>query len=145
MPDRPVPDRLVKLTNQPEVWLVPDGQNVRRWIPDPETLQSQWNWGIVESFNGLDPAPESAFPDGTLIKGEYGAAIYVMEGGGRRSVADPDAFVAMGFRWEDVQVISDARLAAIPEGPPVGTWSCVRGRGARRRGLPSVACTARRS
>jgi SAM-dependent methyltransferase len=56
-------------------------------------------------------------PDGTLVTapgGRDGGRIYVVVAGVKRWIVSPEVFLERGWRFEDVQRISDAELEAIP-------------------------------
>ncbi len=53
--------------------------------------------------------------EGSLIKGSDDAVYYVM-GGRRRHIPDLETFNALGFRWQDVHILSDIALASVPGG-----------------------------
>lgn len=124
----PAEGDLIRAVNDPAVYVVQGGK--RRWIPDPETLTSQWSWDqvqvlsadVVNSIPLGDPIPtvlQVPIPaDGTLIASPDGA-VFVMEGGKRRHIPDPPTFEAMGFKWGDIRQISSQEMNAIPLGDPL--------------------------
>lgn len=56
--------------------------------------------------------------DGLLIKGS-GNPIYIIQGGQRRHIPNPDTFNKMGLDWNAVLAISDNVLNTIPAGDPM--------------------------
>jgi surface antigen len=63
------------------------------------------------------PPTGSVYPEGSLLRARGDAAVYVIEGGVRRGVPDPETFNARGYRWNRVREVSAQELASIPEGP----------------------------
>jgi hypothetical protein len=62
----------------------------------------------------LSPTPMfSPYADGTLLKGS-GAEIYVIVGGARFHIPNIAIFVEMGYSSDQVKLISDGTLVAIP-------------------------------
>ena len=57
--------------------------------------------------------------DGTLIRMDGEPVVYVMHGGQRRPFASKEAFIACGFGWGDIIVLSPAEIDPIPVGPEV--------------------------
>jgi hypothetical protein len=122
-------DSLIKPATRPEVFVVRDGQ--RHWIPDPQTLTSQWSWSQVRTLPNAevyaipmgDPIPSVAtgrqFPDGALVVAPPDPPIYVILNGVRRWIPDPPTFNARGYDWNDVEVVSATELNLIPQGPPI--------------------------
>jgi len=61
------------------------------------------------------PCPHLLPPDGALVKGTA-PAVYVMENGLKRHVADPNAFHGCGYQWGNINLIPDSSLTGIPTG-----------------------------
>jgi hypothetical protein len=105
--------------------------NKRRLIPDEATFKAsgyKWeNVRIISDLN-LNAIPELSststrvvFKDGTLLKGSR-EAIYVISSGRRRLIPNGQTFDALGYRWENVQQISDGQLDSIPEMLPLPSY-----------------------
>jgi hypothetical protein len=54
-----------------------------------------------------------------LLKCSTSPHIYLLDDGAKRWVKDIPTFQAQGFRWEDVEFVGCADLAAVPDGPPI--------------------------
>jgi len=54
--------------------------------------------------------------DGTLIRTKDNPAIYILEDGRRRHIAEWNVFKANGYSWGDVRIISDAEMVSYPGG-----------------------------
>jgi hypothetical protein len=81
--------------------------------------------------NNLGPGPTgppimNVPPDGTLIKAS-GDEVDIMQNGQRRWIPDPTTFACMGLSWNNVQIISDAQFASIPQGPQMPALTCAPG------------------
>ena len=72
--------------------------------------------------------------------------IYLLEAGKRRWITSAEIFARRGLRWDDVRVLTDDALNAIPEGPPLRVGTLVRStsqevfllEGGRQRWIPSA-------
>ena len=72
-----------------------------------------------DSTQEQPPMPVDLPADGTLIRMDGEPVVYVMHGGQRRPFASKEAFVACGFGWGDIIVLSPAEIDPIPVGPEV--------------------------
>jgi hypothetical protein len=120
---------MARESTRPEVWFV--AKDVRRWVPDAATVDSLGGWGKVHTVfppdtieNALGPMwPSIVDPgkwdDGSLITASPDPAIYVMEGGSKRWIPDPQTFDHLGYHWNEVQQISTVEINAIPTGNPI--------------------------
>jgi hypothetical protein len=120
---------LVKGQNRPEVYVIQGGQ--RDWIPDSATLVSKWSWGAVQTISPADlttatlgdPIPSiidpGPWPDGALITSPPAPEVYVIQGGQRHWIPDPQTLLAKGFDWTAVETIPAAVMAAIPLGSQI--------------------------
>jgi hypothetical protein len=105
--------------------------NKRRLIPDEATFKALgYKWENIQTVSdrALSAIPELppisariAFQDGTLLKGSR-AAVYVISSGRRRLIPNAQTFDALGYKWENVQQISDGQLESIPEMPPLPSY-----------------------
>lgn len=68
------------------------------------------------------PCPEFG-ADGALIRGS-GTAVYVMQGGTRRHVANASVMTACGYQWGNIDQIPDGHLESIPVGAPLVSTPC---------------------
>ncbi|PIU01670.1 hypothetical protein COT68_01970 [bacterium (Candidatus Torokbacteria) CG09_land_8_20_14_0_10_42_11] len=57
--------------------------------------------------------------DGTLIRTKASPAIYILDEGKRRHIAEWNVFTANGYSWKDVKTISDAEMASYSQGSPM--------------------------
>lgn len=64
------------------------------------------------------PVEQWEYADGTLLKAS-GPKVYIMAQSERHWIPDPATFQAKGYDWSAIQRVSDAVLAAIPEGAPI--------------------------
>ncbi len=64
-----------------------------------------------------------AYPDGALLKSNDQPEVWLIQDGQRHWIPSPDVFNADGFSWAAVLVISDAEIAAIPQGPDVPLYT----------------------
>jgi hypothetical protein len=64
-----------------------------------------------------------AYNDGTLLKSNDRPEVWLISGGQRHWIPSPDIFNADGFSWAAILVVSDAEIAAIPQGPDVPLYT----------------------
>lgn len=87
-------------------FLVTDLESVRTLGLDPASLQV-----APDGFLSLRP---SGPPDGVLLREAGDQRVWVVYGGARFWVPDPEMFGVMGFRWEDIREIVPGMLAQVP-------------------------------
>jgi hypothetical protein len=91
------------------------------------------------------PGSQPSAPDRQLVKGA-GERIYLLEAGKRRWITSAEIFSRRGLRWDDVRLLADDVLNAIPEGPPLRVGTLVQStsqevfllEGGRQRWVPSA-------
>jgi len=72
-----------------------------------------------EKLDGFVLAEPVKFQDGTLIKSENSPTIYLISGGKRHPIADPETFIALGYRWGEVINVSENVLDLHPLDEPI--------------------------
>lgn len=137
-PGRPVLDILTDgqllLSTGTAVYVMED--RAKRHIQSPVVLSScGYSWDSIltlgeeislippgSTLTG-QPCPVYDAPDATLIQGS-GTAIYVIESGRRRHVANVAVMAACRYEWGNVDRLSDGHLASIPTGPVLSAAPC---------------------
>ena len=61
------------------------------------------------------------FADGALIRQKETQAVYVIENGRRRLIPDPGTFIARGYSWGAIKVISPEEMSSVPEDQAVSS------------------------
>lgn len=79
---------------------------------DPNTPFSA-KFSIVENINNL-------FTEGILVKSTDNPKVYLIDGGTKRWIASAEIFIARGFSWQDIKVVSPTELDPYPEGKIIG-------------------------
>lgn len=100
--------------------------NRRRHIASLEVLKALgYSWGEVRKISDQElasiPGGEalrdaSKKLDGTLIRTKTNPAIYILEEGRRRHIAEWNVFKANGYSWDKVRIISEEEMATYPGG-----------------------------
>lgn len=54
--------------------------------------------------------------DGTLIRTKFNSAVYILDYGHKRHIADLSVFKANNYSWNNVKIISDAEMNSYPSG-----------------------------
>lgn len=98
--------------------------NYKRPIINPEVFNSRFQWSQVVSISSSewDGYPEGlpiTLRDGTLVRANGENDIYVISNGGRRWISGPALFETLGYKWNDVRVISSQTLTLHSLGDPV--------------------------
>jgi len=105
------------------IYLIDAGK--RRLVPDQSTFNSlglshdaihRVSDEQLKAIPELPPVSKyrNTYKNGTLLKGDT-AAVFVISSGGRRLIPNEATFEALGYRWEDIQQISNEALKSIPE------------------------------
>jgi hypothetical protein len=91
------------------------------WIPDPATLFRLFptGWSVVQmvpdgALSGLGAAPS----DGSILREEHSAYVYLIEAGTKRHISTPAALRRYGG-WPMVHVVPDFGLDKLPIGQPI--------------------------
>ena len=96
--------------------------------PKPPAEEPQEVVGSERPVEPVKPLPFEPRPfgskialpaDGTLIRKDGEAVVYVMREGQRRPFTSPEAFVACGFGWGDIVVKPPEEIEPIPVGQDV--------------------------
>lgn len=101
-----------------KIYIIADGK--KSYITGPDVfIGLSYNWSDVISVsdaqinlysNGNDISSTSTHPNGTLVKVTNGTSVYLLEGGQKRGIVNPQIFDANGYRWNKVIVITQAEL-----------------------------------
>ena len=114
------PDRLggdlLRDPSTGKVYVLVDDQ--RRHIPDPQTQLLLRLTGVsqvatpVELVRYAEGAPLPAFDNGSLVRSAHGP-VYVLQGNRRVWIPSLEALIAGGYRWEQVQTVSDRVMRSL--------------------------------
>jgi len=58
-------------------------------------------------------------PDGFLVKTDLNSRIYVISNGEKREIKSQEIFETLGYKWENIKIISEETLSAHPLGFPI--------------------------
>ncbi|MGQ9646870.1 MAG: hypothetical protein ACUVWO_10065 [Thermodesulfobacteriota bacterium] len=121
---------LVRIQGEEKIYLIQSGQ--RRAIASEEVFRQM---GFkMEDVKELDPQtvmniPEgpplwsketiAPYPDGTLVRLKGKAQAYVIRGGRKCYIPDPETFQAQGFQWDQVIEVDQTTFNKIPTGIPL--------------------------
>jgi hypothetical protein len=101
---------LIKTPGDNRVYMVTNG--VRRWVRTAEVFQkSGYRWEDVKTVTTKELA---VYPATNLVRGSDGK-VYTVSGNVRQWVATPQAFTRRGFKWAEVQKVSDQEITAYRE------------------------------
>jgi hypothetical protein len=107
----------------PKIYVIQGG--ARHWIPNPQTFNADgYNWASVQTIDQatLDSialgAPITPV-DGSLLVAPPDPKVFVMRGGTRHWIPDPQTLAADGYTWASVQTIDTWSMQQIPEGDPL--------------------------
>ncbi|MYV97399.1 VCBS repeat-containing protein [Streptomyces sp. SID3343] len=107
---------LVKGAGRAEVFVVNGGAGFH--IPDEDTF-----FRLGYTFDRVLTVPAAtvdALPhiprDGTLLREEHEANVYLVRGGIRAAFTSEDQFFGLGYRWASIGIVPDHSLDPIPRG-----------------------------
>jgi hypothetical protein len=123
---------LIRAQGDTKIYLIHNGQ--RRVIASEDVFRQM---GFkMEDVKELDPQtvmniPEgpplwskefvAPFPDGTLIRLKGKVQTYVIRGGRKCYIPDPETFQAQGFQWDQVIEVDQSTFNKIPTGIPLAS------------------------
>lgn len=114
---------LVKLFIEPKVYLIDDG--VKRWIPSAEIFEARgYKWENIKivPYEELVSYPEAgvvSWPEGSLLKSANYPTVYIISLEKKRPLASAEVFSGLGYRWENIKVISQQELDQYETSMPV--------------------------
>ena len=108
---------LLREQNDPKVYVIYGG--AKFWIPSSAVFDALgFNWSNVRTVPDGSLAPLSAVPrDETLLKEQNNDSVYLMTGGRRSWVTSPTRFQQLCLSPENLRIVPDGALAAVPAGP----------------------------
>jgi hypothetical protein len=129
---------LIRVKGDTKVYLVQGQQQgpqlnyQRRGIASEEVFNRMgFKWSDVKDINQQDlmNIPEgppiwskeltTSFPDGTLIRLKGKPQTYVIQGGRKCYIPDPETFQSRGYSWDQVKEVDQATLDSIFTGIPI--------------------------
>ncbi len=110
---------LIKESNSPDVYVYRD--NAFHWITSLEAFERLgYRW---EDVHIVEPGFLNQFPKGNpvsiLAKCDASPHVYQLEAGHKRWIVDIPTFVAQGYVWQDVQMVSCDYLHNLPDGDSI--------------------------
>jgi hypothetical protein len=104
--------------SEEEIYLLARGK--KRWIYNLDAFEGRgYRWEQVQMVpDSLLESLEDGRPVYLLVKGS-GEEIYLLDQEQKRWIRTLKDFEEQGFLWEDVKIIPDVELWAIPEGTPI--------------------------
>lgn len=101
-----------------KIYLLARGE--KRWIYNLDAFDGRgYRWEQVRTVSdSLLDSLEDGRPIYLLVKGS-GEKIYLLDQDKKRWIRTLEDFKEQGFLWEDVRIIPDDELDAIPEGIPI--------------------------
>lgn len=105
---------LYRENSRPEVYVIYG--RAKFWIPNPDVFNAMgFSWSSVRVVPDGSLANISTIPIYYTLLREYSKPeVYVMIGGKKAWIPDPNTFAAMDFSWSSVRVVPDGSLKAIP-------------------------------
>lgn len=114
-PSNPIDGSLIRLKDSSTVYYVQNGQ--KRGIPRKEVFEARnFSWDNVEVLDTeeeLDFVPDGkllGFPKGYVVRGSNPTVFLIEDNEVARPFATPEAFLGMGFKWENVYNVTDAEI-----------------------------------
>lgn len=99
---------LIRTMDSPKIYAIIDGK--KKWIPTPEVFeQLGYKWRSVKIISQSDLDSYTDYED-NLIRRKGGYEVYLVTGGIRRHIPDPQVFLDYGFSWDDVKEVEREAL-----------------------------------
>lgn len=107
------PDGTLIKGSGPAVYVVSNGQK-RPFINAKAFLKLGYQWKKIKRIRDAEVADyeigpaiteDSDYPDGSLVREEGTAGIYLIEGGQRKPIPSADVFLSNGYKWGQVLVV----------------------------------------
>ena len=64
-------------------------------------------------------------PEGRVVKKDGADSVYIIQGGKRHYIPNPDVYFALLVNWDKIYVMKAEELDAIPEGEPLSLDACL--------------------
>jgi len=121
------PGTLVKTSDGPEVYVVVN--NTIRHIVSPEVFMGlDYNWSNIVLVTSSDLEKYSqgdklvtggTHPEGAVIKSTNAPEVYLLDGGKKRHLPNPEVFYSR-YNWEEVLWVSPSEMASYSAGERIG-------------------------
>ena len=111
---------LLQLPGAPQIYLVLNG--FRCWVPDQTTFNNLFVSGatIVQDINiGVVSQGQALTSGAVLVQGSSSPQVYLLNNGFKCWIPTPTIFSRYQFNGSSIQVVAQAILNAIPNGPDV--------------------------
>ena len=108
--------KLARVTGDPKVYYLTES-GLKRWIPTAEVFNSYNNkWeDVVE----IDVTNLNAYPDSILIRLGNGVKVYKIENGKKRWIKAAEAFINLGYDWNNIAPVNETELNYYPVGSDI--------------------------
>lgn len=117
---------IVKAPGIPDVYIIKDGQKVK--INSPQEFEQQgYKWNQIQTVQAdllaqiaelkaqVKQLKEDLAKAGALLKSITGNDVYVIKDGKKEKIQDPETFNKRGYKWDQIQSVSQDELASIPD------------------------------
>jgi hypothetical protein len=106
---------MMREVSYPHVYVIYGGAKFH--LPTSDWVEKKGGWNAVKVVpdRALDQLPATP-GDGTLLREQSSAAVYVMGGGTKRWIRSPDRFNQLNYDWNNIREVPDGALVGIPDG-----------------------------
>ena len=117
---------LIRLHGEAAIYVIQDGR--KHHIPNADTFNALgFSWDQVRdvdrrTFNSVPtgrPIDPVGIAEGSLIRLQGEAAIYVIQDRKKHHIPDADTFNALGFNWDQVRDVDRRTFNSVPTGRPI--------------------------
>lgn len=114
---------VVKIAATAKIYQIETGS--ARLVPNVDVLQANKldkkpiRNITAKEFKQFTAATDLFYPDGTLVKGSTGSAVYIISDGRKRAFASGADFDALLYNRKQIKVVADKALAAIESVSPI--------------------------
>lgn len=110
---------LVKLADDPRVYVIDTDKGSRRHLPTPQVFESYgYNWDQIITISQLEM---DAYKQSNLIKTQGSDKVYYLKDNQRHHIISTQAFEANGFSWREIMEVNNTELESYEQGPSLTT------------------------
>jgi len=105
---------LIKLADDPKVYVIDLNKILRRHIPNPQVFESySYDWNNIITVN---QAELLAYSESFLVKTSDSPKVYQIKNNQRYYIPSIQDFEAQGFKWDQIMEVNQVEMASYQQG-----------------------------
>ncbi|MFH1564625.1 MAG: hypothetical protein ABIC82_02120 [bacterium] len=106
------PAKVVKSASGPKVYYINEELNKKKFIPNAAIFLAYENkWGDISTVSQKDL---DSYSNINVIKSANSPKIYELKDGIKKTIANPQEFISMGYNWNEIVVVKDIEIDYYP-------------------------------